>query len=47
MHRQNGTACGSLFFVGCIGRNKCCKRGCFVINLVKIQLNDKIENVDG
>lgn len=35
------------FFVGCIGRNKCCKRGCFVINLVKIELNDKIENVDG
>lgn len=35
------------FFVGCIGRNKCCKRGCFVINLVKIELNDEIENVDG
>lgn len=41
-----------LLFLGCIfgvviERNKCCKRGCFVINLVKIELNDEIESVDG
>lgn len=39
MHRQNGTACGSLFLWVVLEG--------IVINLVKIQLHDKIENVDG
>lgn len=47
MHRQNGTACGSPFLWVVLEGISVVREGCFVINLVKIELNDEIESVDG